>query len=81
MSSNLLNDAKLALNRRKLYNWRGFTSDVGLPAARMVLTKLAADSIRKGDNPKLAPIVKDCLLGGVSPVDADVLLRLKVLQG
>jgi hypothetical protein len=69
-----------ALNHRKQYNWRGFTYEVGANTSRAVLAKMSADSIRDGGCPRLADVAKRCLLEGINPIDADVLLRLEVVR-
>lgn len=73
--------ARLALLYRKSYNWRAFTEGVGIAVSRSLITKISADAVRKGHKPRLAAIATETLLDGISPIDADVLLRLAVLQG
>lgn len=78
----ILDKAKDSLNSPQKYDWRGFCEDSkGNPAPKWLLVKLAADSLRKGNKPALAEIISPILLGGVSIVDADVLLRLKARNG
>jgi hypothetical protein len=77
----LLENAKTSLTRRKTYDWRNFTETVGPTMTRSVILKLAADAVRKGKTPKLADIAGRLQLSSMSPIDADVLLRLKVLVG
>jgi hypothetical protein len=81
IDSSVLNSAKIALNRKKLYNWRGFTQEIGLGISRSILTRISAEAIRRGESPNIAMVAKSCLLDGVNPIDADVFLRLKVLKG
>jgi hypothetical protein len=81
MEKQFLDNAKLTLISRKSYNWRFTVDDVGLGVARAALTKLSADSIRLGKKPILAPIISDVLCDGVSSLDTDVLLRLRVMRG
>lgn len=73
--------AKAALVYRKTSNWRAFTDGIGSLVSRSLLTKLSADAIRKGVRPRLASIAADCVLEGISPIDADVLLRLSAMRG
>jgi len=78
----LLEKAKDSLNNPQKYDWRGFCDDSkGGPAPKWLLLKLAADSLRKGFRPALAEIISPVLLGGISVVDVDVLLRLRVKSG
>jgi len=42
-----------------------------------LVVKLAADSVRQGKQPVLARVAADVLLGKASPMDADVLIRLR----
>lgn len=74
-----IENAKGALNIAARYNWRGFVKDIGTNLSRSLITKLAADSIRRGGKPQLALIASECLLDGINPIDADVLLRLRTL--
>jgi hypothetical protein len=76
----VLKKAKDVLNDFKSYDWRNFCeeSKSGGPAPKYLLLKLAADSLRRGGRPALAEIMTPILIGGISIVDADVLLRLKV---
>lgn len=73
--------AKLALNSRTQQKWRPMVEDMGYGAARSLLLKLTADALRAGKRPRLvASITNDCLFTGVSPLDADILLRLRSMQ-
>jgi hypothetical protein len=78
LEQSLLERAKNLLTDPALYDWRSFCkeSEQG-PSPRNLLLKLVADSLRKGNRPALAEIMAPLFLGGISPVDADVLLRLK----
>lgn len=73
--------AKLVLANRKNYNWRQFIDDVGPTVCRSIITRIASDAARQGVKPKLANIARECLLEGISVIDADVLLRLSYLRG
>ncbi len=78
----LMSAAKLALNGRKSYDWRNFADDKPLPLTRSILTKMSADSLRRGREPLLAQFADTFASeNGINPIDADVLLRLKVLKG
>jgi|SRR5208282_628849 len=77
-----INTAKLALNARKSYDWRGFSDGKPTSLTRSILTRMSADALRKGRESVLADLVGDFALeGGINPIDADVLLRLRVLKG
>ena len=77
----LLTTALTSLTSRKAYNWRSFSDSVGTNLTRSILTRLSAGAIRKGVTPRLANIASECLIEGINPIDADVLLRLRVLRG
>jgi len=79
----LLATALSSLNSRKAYNWRSFVSDnyLGSVISRGLITRIAAGAIRKGVIPLLADIATECLLDNVNAIDADVLLRLRVMRG
>ena len=77
----LLAAALTSLTSRKAYNWRQFSDDVGTAMTRSILTRLSAGALRKGVTPKIANVASECLIEGVNPIDADVLLRLRHLRG
>jgi hypothetical protein len=77
----LLANAFTALTSRKAYNWRSFVDGVGTAVTRSLITRISAGAIRKGKTPRLAIIASECLIESVNPIDADVLLRLRVLRG
>jgi hypothetical protein len=77
----LLATALTSLTSRKAYNWRAFSEGVGTAITRSLITRLSAGAIRKGVTPRLANIASECLIEGINPIDADVLLRLRVLRG
>jgi hypothetical protein len=81
LDKNLISAARVALVNRKLYNWRDFSKEKGATVAKNLVLKLAAEEIRKGNKPKLAYVAKDMFLDGVSPVNADTLLRLRLFRG
>jgi hypothetical protein len=81
LDSNLVDDARIALLNKKLYNWREFSKSTGVTATRNLVLKIAADEIRNGNKPKLAYVVKDMFLDGITPSNADTLLRLRSLRG
>jgi len=75
----VLEKAKDTLNNQQKYDWRNFCDESkGGPSPKWLVLKLAADSLRKGNRPALAEIISPILLGGISIVDVDVLLRLKL---
>ncbi len=78
LEQTVLERAKLLLTDPKAYDWRSFCkeSEQGV-SPRNILLKLVADALRKGNRPALAEIMSPLFLGGISTVDADVLLRLK----
>lgn len=74
----VLERAKLVLTDRKGYNWRNFVEEQRENISpKHLLLKLAADAIRKGNQPSLAEIVKGVFADGINPADTDVLIRLK----
>jgi len=81
--NNTMNEAKLALNTRKSYDWRKFCEQRSHVYTRNLLIRIAADSLRKGKESCLAAVVADLAKkSGINLVeDADILLRLKALQG
>ena len=81
MDSSMLGAARMALSNKKLYNWRDFSKENGVSVTKHLVLKLAADEIRKGNKPKLALVVKDVFLEGITPSNADTLLRLRILRG
>src|SRR5208283_4693680 len=73
--------ARLALNTRKTYDWRNFLTGKPVSLTRSILTKMSADALRKGRPSALADLAGDFASeNGINPIDADVLLRLKVLS-
>jgi hypothetical protein len=81
LDSNLVGDARIALLNKKLYNWREFSRNMGVTTTKHLVLKIAADEIRDGKKPKLAYVAKDMFLDGVTPSNADTLLRLRLLRG
>lgn len=79
--TSLLAIALTSLTSRKAYNWRTFSDSLGIAVTRSLITRLSAGAIRKGKTPIIANIAAECLIEGVNPVDADILLRLRVLRG
>lgn len=77
----LLATALTSLTSRKAYNWRSFSEGIGTAITRSLLTRLSAGALRKGVTPTIANIASECIIDNVNPVDADVLLRLRVLRG
>lgn len=73
--------AKAALLYPKTANWRAFSDGVGPGVARSLITRMSAESVRKGGRPRLAAIAAECVLDSINPCDADVLLRLSAMQG
>jgi len=72
--------ARLALNTRKTYDWRNFLTGKPVSLTRSILTKMSADALRKGRPTALADLAGDFASeNGINPIDADVLLRLRVL--
>jgi len=81
LDSHLIGDATIALCNKKLYNWREFSRTTGVSATKNLVLKIASDDIRKGMKSKLAYVAKDVFLDGVTPSNADTLLRLRQLRG
>ncbi len=78
--ASLLATTFTSLTSRKAYNWRSFVDGIGVTLTRSLITRISAGAIRKGTTPRLAKIASECILENVNPIDADVLLRLRVLQ-
>jgi hypothetical protein len=81
LDDHLVGDARIALLNKKLYNWREFSRNMGVTTTKHLVLKIAADEIRDGKRPKLAYVAKDMFLDGVTPSNADTLLRLRHLRG
>jgi hypothetical protein len=63
---------------RRTSNWRSFTGRLGNAASRSIVTHIAAQSLRKGENNRfLRRFAQECGLNGVSPIDVDALTRLR----
>ena len=59
--------------------WRKKAEGLGAVRATLLLTKVAADAVRRGKRPRVATaLAADCIINHVSPADADVLLRLRL---
>lgn len=74
----LITKGKSALAQQMATGWRELCEGLGHARSTLLLTKVVADSVRSGKTPKVVSVAKDVILKGVSPADADVLLRLKV---
>ena len=83
LDSTLLESARLSLtSRRAAHNWDNIAGQYGTNVSRSILTRLLADSLRKGKDPKRTALVtREVLLEGVSPVDAGILLRIREIRG
>lgn len=83
IDSTLLESARLALkSRRAAQNWEHISGQYGVNVSRGLLTRIIADSIRSGKEPKtVALVAREILLNGVNPLDASVLLRLREIRG
>jgi len=79
----VLESAKLALSNRKFaHKWEDISNQYGSNVIRGLITRLLADSIRKGKNASLvAPVASECLLDGISPIDIAILIRIRDLRG
>lgn len=66
-----------ALKSRKSADWRSFARGVSTPVARALMVHIGAQAIREGKKPNLRFVATECLLEGVSAVDADVMLSLR----
>jgi hypothetical protein len=79
----LIESAKLALSSRKVtHNWETITKEYGTNVTRTLLASLVSESIRKGKNASLiAPVAREILLDGISPIDAAILIRVRALRG
>jgi len=59
-------------------SWRKKAEALGIIRSTLLLTKVAADAVRKGVTPRPGlSVAADVVLNHVSPVDADVILRLR----
>jgi hypothetical protein len=77
----LIEAAKKSLINEQTYDWRNFFASIGQNATKGIIVKITADALRKGLRPKLTSVTLKCLHRGVSPIDVDVLLRIKALKG
>lgn len=78
---NTLETGKLALISR-IQKWDEFSKGVGASVSRGILLKLVSRSIERGGHlPEFAVLMNDILFEGVSPLEADVHLRLHKLRG
>lgn len=78
LSEDDLQAAKSALTSRSEQTWRTRVDALGPTRGTLLLTKVMADSLRSGKKaPAALSIALDCILQGVNPADADVLLRLR----
>ena len=80
LDASLIENTKTSLISKKGYNWRSTTEDLGMGVSRAIITKVSADSIRKGKRPIIASILSELFCDGVSSLDTDVLLRLKFMR-
>ncbi len=75
--SELLENSKQAILNKNTH-WRSLTESIGYNTTRAIITKLMADELRQGRRPKAATsVATDCLFGNLSPVDAEVVMRLR----
>ena len=73
-----LEAAKMSLTSKQDQTWRLRVEGLGPTRGTLLLTKVVGDSLRSGKSPRATTSVAlDCLLEGVHPADADVLLRLR----
>lgn len=80
LNQTVIATAKLALNTRKSYDWRKFLEGKPPSLTRSILTRMSADAVRRGKKSALAEFASDFAPeDGINPIDADVLLRLRVL--
>ncbi len=77
IAPNMIERSKIMLMDSNTYDWRHFTEELRECSPRFLVLKLAADAIRKGLKPSLADIAVTMFVDGISPLDADVLVRLK----
>ena len=77
-----LEAARKALSHRSAGSaWRTTAEDLGPSRSLLLLTKIVGDSLRAGNHPRnAASVACACLQGGVSPVDADILIRLQTTR-
>ena len=77
--SAILQQAFQALTGRQA-SWRSFCEGVGPAVTRSLLIRISARAIRKGQGQIHAKIASESLIEGVNPIDADILLRIRVLK-
>jgi hypothetical protein len=79
----ILESARLSfVSRKAAQNWDHINSQYGQNVSRSILTRLLADSIRKGKDPRVAaPVAQEVLLDQVNPLDASVLFRIREIRG
>lgn len=78
LSDEDLQAAKTALTSKSDQTWRVRVDGLGTTRGTLLLMKVMADSLRAGRKaPAAISIARDCILQGVNPADADVLLRLR----
>jgi hypothetical protein len=81
VEQNLIEETKLSLCHQKSYNWRKFTETNGEFRSKNAILKLAAELIRANTpSVHLTNAAKNVVLDGVSPQDADLMLRLSFLE-
>lgn len=74
LETSIIEKGKRSLNSS---GWRDYASELGTAVARSVMTKIAADNVRRGNRVNFISVARDTLLDGINPVDADVLFRLR----
>jgi len=74
LDTSIIEKGKRSLNST---GWRDYASELGTAVARSVMTKIAADNVRRGNRVNFISVARDTLLDGINPVDADVLFRLR----
>jgi hypothetical protein len=81
IDATLLEQAKLFIGHQKGYDWRKFAETQGDFKTKNLILKLAANQVRssKARHPLIAT-VENVVLDGVSPADADLMLRLNFLE-
>jgi hypothetical protein len=74
-----INECMGAINTDVGGVWGTFVKTVGPGVSRGIAVRVVADCIREGNDPKpLRKLLVDCVLNNLPPMDADVLLALRV---
>ncbi len=72
----MLENGRLALAGRGARKWRDIALSLGSVGTRGLILRLVARAIERGNNVHaMVPVVEDILMGGVRPMDADIMIQ------